>query len=269
MIGSSRTSLALLGEDLKAKFGDPGLAVAGGELLEVADLLTREKQLSSTLSDAGQSAQERKHIMADLLSDRVSALTLEVSETIVGLRWSSESDLVDALEYAGAEALYGAAEADGELDRVEDELFRFNQILASDGELQLALSSPGLPPATKNQILSDLLTDKVAKPTLTLLSYISGHLRGRRIEQTVGRFTELAADRRGKLLAVVQSARPLTQDQTDRLARALAGKYDREVAINAEVNPALVGGVSVQIGDDVIDGSIANRLDQVRRRVTG
>ncbi|MCH9815843.1 MAG: F0F1 ATP synthase subunit delta [Actinomycetia bacterium] len=269
MIGSSRVSLAALGEDLKAKFGDPGLAAAGGELLEVADLLTREKPLRSSLSDGGQPKQERKGIVSQLLSGKVSPLTVEICETIVGLRWSSEADLVDAVEYAGAEALFGAAEGAGELDRVEDELFRFNQILAGNGDLQLALSSPGLPAATKDGILSDLLDDKVAKPTLVLLSYISGHLRGRRIEQTVGHFTELAAERRGKLLAVVRSARPLTQDQTDRLARALAGKYDRDIAINAEVDAALVGGVTIEIGDDVIDGSIASRLDQVRRRVTG
>jgi F-type H+-transporting ATPase subunit delta len=269
MIGSSRISLAEVSEAVNAKFGDSGLAQAGRDLLEIADLLVREKPLRSSLSDSGLPVEERRGIVTSLLDSRVSAMAVDLCADIVAKRWSTESDMVDAFEIAGAQALFGACEEAGELDRVEDELFRFGRILDSNGELQLALSSPALPADTKRGILTDLLGGKTTNTTIDLISYMSGHLRGRRIEQAIDSLTKLAAERRGMLLAVVKAARPLTAAQQDRLGAALKRIYAQPIAINVEVNPGLLGGLTVQIGDDVIDGSIANRLDNARRRVTG
>lgn len=269
MIGSSRTSLAVVRETVNDRFLDSGLAEAGRNLFEVADLLVREKPLRSRLSDSGRSALERRALVASLLEGRISDFAVELTSTIVAQRWSTESDLVDAVEFAGAQALFGASEGTGDLDRVEDELFRFGRVLSSDGDLQLTLASPSLPGATKRAILTDLLDGRATATTIELLSYITAHLRGRRIDQAIDELTKLAAERRGKLLAVVRSARELSGAQRDRLASALEGIYSRPIAINIEVDPALLGGLTVQIGDDVIDGSISTRLDKARRRVAG
>lgn len=269
MIGSSRASLALVRDKVNAEFANPQLADAGRELLQVADLLTREKPLRSTLADSGRSAQERSRIISELLQGRTDELSRELSAVIAGQRWSSESDLVDAYEYAGAQALLGAAERDGQLDRVENELFRFGRTVVADGDLQLALSSPALSEQTKRNILRDLLTGKASPTTIELLGFVASHLRGRRVEQAVETLTDLAAERRGKLVATVRVARPLNDDQRTRLAAALQRVYGRAVALNTEVDPGIIGGISVQIGDEVIDGSIANRLETARRRVAG
>lgn len=269
MIGSSRASLAEVQELLNEKYRDPDAGRAGRELLEIADLLVSEKPLLNALSDSGRPAGERSQIVASLLAERVCPLALEIAQNIVTQRWSSESDLIDTFEIAGAQAMFGACEDAGDLDRVEEELFRFGRIVDANGDLQLALSSPGLPAQTKRGILVDLLGGKVTDTTVDLVSYICSHLRGRRIEQALETFTELAAERRGQLLAVVRSAIALTQDQQDRLGAALQRLYEQPIAINVEIDPSLMGGLTVEIGEDVIDGSIANRLENARRRVAG
>jgi F-type H+-transporting ATPase subunit delta len=269
MIGSSRTSLSVVQETVTGRFREPALGDAGRDLLEVADLLVREKLLRNSLGDSGRSVAERRALVASLLEGRISSLALDFISTIVAQRWSSDSDLVDAVEFAAAQSLFGASEDAGDLDQVEEEFFRFSRILSSDGELQLTLSSPSLPAVTKRAILADLLEGKARATTIELLSYITTHLRGRRVDAAIGMLTKLAAERRGKLLAVVRSARDLSVEQQARLSAALERIYSQPIAINIAIDPALLGGLIVQIGDDVIDGSISNRLDKARRRVAG
>jgi F-type H+-transporting ATPase subunit delta len=269
MIGSSRASLAIVRERVNAAYENPQLAEAGRGLLSVADLVQREKPLRSTLADSGRPARERVAIIGQLLAGRTNELSGELAGLIASLRWSSESDLIDAYEFAGAQALFGSAERDGELDRVENELFRFGRTLVGDGDLQMALTAPGLPEATKRGVLDDLLRDKASPVTIELLGFVAGHLRGRRIDQAVDTLTELAAERRGRLVALVKVARPLTVEQEHRLSAVLERIYGRLVALNIDIDPSLIGGISVQIGDEVIDGSIVNRLETARRRVTG
>lgn len=269
MIGSSRASQAEVREAVNAAFDNPELEQAGRDLLQVADLVAREKPLRQALSDAGRSSADRTAILTGLIQGKVNDLAVSIAGLIAGLRWSTESDLVDAFERAGVQCLFGAAEKADQLDRVENELFRFGRIAAADADLQMALSSPALPAATKSTIVADLLNDKAAPATVEVLSYITAHLRGRRLDQAVDGMADLAAERRGKLVAVVHVARPLTDEQAARLTAALERVYNQSVTMNIEIDPDLVGGITVQIGDDVIDGSIANRLDTARRRISG
>ncbi len=269
MIGSSRTSLQTVREAVAAAYDNPELAQAGRDLLQVADLVDREKQLRNALADAGSPAAERSGLLIGLLQGKVCALAQDLAGTIAGLRWSSGSDLVDAFELAGVQCLFAAAEREGQLDRVENELFRFGRAAVADPDLQLALTSPSLPTAAKVGIIDDLLTDKASPVTTEVLSFVTSHLRGRRLDQAVDQMSDLAADRQGKLVAVVRSAQALDADQAARLSAALERIYNQPVAVQTEIDPGLIGGVTVQIGDEVIDGSIANRLDNARRRVTG
>ncbi|MFN8126813.1 MAG: F0F1 ATP synthase subunit delta [Candidatus Nanopelagicales bacterium] len=269
MIGSSRASLATVDEAVAAAYDNPGLEQAGRDLLQVADLVGREKPLRNALSDAGRPAAERTTMLSDLLAGQISPLGVELSGVVAGLRWSSASDLVDAFEYAGVGALFGAAEKQGQLDRVENELFRFGRVAVTDPDLQMALSSPALPVAAKNGILTDLLSGQTSPVTLDVLSFVTSHLRGRRLDQAVDQMVDLAAQRRGSLVATVRVARPLEGDQQQRLTAALERIYQQPVSTNVEVDPSLVGGITVQIGDEVIDGSISARLENARRRVTG
>ena len=269
MIGSSRASMATVDETVAAAYDNPDLEQAGRDLLQVADLVGREKPLRNALADAGRPAAERAGLLTDLLGTQICPLALDISSIIASQRWSSASDLVDAYEHAGVSALFGAAERQEQLDRVEDELFRFGRITESDADLQLALSSPALSTATKTGILADLLSGQVSPATLDVLSFVTSHLRGRRLDQAVDQMVDLAAQRRGRLVATVRVAKPLEGDQEQRLTAALERIYQQHMSVNVEIVPALVGGITVQVGDEVFDGSISARIDNARRRVTG
>lgn len=269
MIGSSRTSISLVREEINSEYQNPALADAGRGLLQVADLLSRERLLRSSLADSGRSAADRSAVINQILGDRTNDLARKLSGYLVAQRWSSESDLVDAFEIAGAQALLAAAETDGHLERVEDELFQVGRALVADGELQLVLSSPAMSAESKQAIITDLLSEKADPVTIELLSFTASHLRGRRLEQSVDTLSRLAAERRDQMVAVVTAAEPLSADQERRLAAALERIYGSAVNLNIDIDPTLVGGITVKIGDEVIDGSIASRIETARRRLAG
>ena len=267
MLGSSRDSLADAREALAARRDEPGFSGLSGELLAVAALLGRERGLRSTLSDSGIEVGQRTQIATSLLGDRVSALALQVLVDAVGRRWSQPADLVDAIEVLGAETAFMVAERDGRLDDVENQLFDISRAYAASPDLQMALTDPALPAERKSALLSDLLADRVQPETLQVLQHIVADPRGRRLEAALDGLVQLAAARHESLLGLVTVARPLVDDQEARLAAALSAIYRRPVSLAVEIDPDVLGGVSVQIGDEVIDGTIAHRLEQARRAV--
>lgn len=269
MLGSSRTSMALLNEAIDAAYSDPSLGTAGSDLLTITDLVGREKTLRHALADSGRPEAERVSILRRLLQDKVCPLAMRLAEKAVGARWSNDRDLVDALESAGASALVGAAEREGRADAVADELFRFGRLVDASPELQLTLSSASVPGAAKQQIISDLLAGRAEPTTVQLAGFVLTHLRGRRIDQALDSLVELAAVRRGELSAKVKVAQPLDDDQRERLVAALRNLYRQPVQLSIDIDPSVIGGISVQVGDEIIDGTIAHRLEEARRRLAG
>ena len=267
MLGASRDSLADARSALVGRADEPGFDRLSAELLSVATLLGRERSLRGVLSDSGTTGGQRETIVASLFGARISPLALAVVDDVVGRRWSEPRDLVDSLELLGAEAAFIVAERAGRLDTVENELFAFGRIYTAEPTLQLTLTDPGLPSEQKSALLRDLLATRVEPETLAVLEHAVVDPRGRRLESAIDALVQLAATRRESLLALVTVAHPLVDDQEPRLAAALAAVYRRPVTLAVEVDPDVLGGVTVQIGDEVIDGSIAHRLEQARRAV--
>jgi len=269
MIGSSRDALRAVTEALRGRADDPAFGGVGGELLEVASLVSGESSLRATLSDSGTPLPVRLGIVDQLLGPRVSALTLDILKGAVEQRWSTGHDFVDAIDELAADALFTVAEREGRIDAVEDELFRFGRAVAANGELFLALTDPALGADHKTGIVRSLLDGRAQPETIVLLAHIVTEPRGRTIEDAVSELVELAAVRRMHVSAEVVSAIPLDDDQQSRLATALARIYGRDVDLRTLIDPTVVGGVVVRVGDEVIDGSTAHRLEQARRRLTG
>ena len=176
--------------------------------------------------------------------------------------------MVDAVEQLGAQAAFTVAEADGSLDRVEDELFTFSRAVDDSAELQLALTDPSVPASSKSDLVRDLVGGSAAPTTVALLAYASGHLRGRRPAAAVEDLARLASEQRRQVLAEVRSAIALDAEQHTRLAAALTRLQGRQVRVNVIVDPEVVGGIVVRVGDDVIDGSVSARLEQARRALS-
>jgi F-type H+-transporting ATPase subunit delta len=269
MFGSSRESLAACQEGLDARRQDAGFATLSGELFAIAGVLEREGQLRSTLADSGQPHSVRDGLVRQLFGGKVSDLALDLLMMVVDRRWTTDLDLVLAVEQLADQAAFTVAEADGTLDATEEELFLFGRALDSSSALQMALTDPAQSGATKAAIVNDLLQGRATAATRQVLEYAVGHLHGRRIDAAVDDLCGLAAKQRERVVAEVRVAAPLDPTQERRLAEALGRLKGRTVQLNVAVDPAVLGGVHVRIGDEVIDGTVASRMEQARRALLG
>jgi F-type H+-transporting ATPase subunit delta len=268
MRGVSRASLAEAKERLEALLSSADPVALGDELFAVLRLLDREHGLRRALSDPAQPGELKASAAHDLLSGGLSADALGLFEDVVRLRWARSLDLAEAVETLAVTSLVASAEADRRLDDLEDELFRFGRVLASQPDLRRALNEQGVPAESKVRLLSDLLEDKVTPATLRLVTENATHPRGRSLERGLELYGRIAAERRSRLIAVVRTSVELTERQKTRLNAALSALYDRDIHLNIEVDPTVLGGLSVQIGDEEIDGTIQRRLGEARRRLT-
>ncbi|GLW24675.1 F0F1 ATP synthase subunit delta [Microbispora triticiradicis] len=269
MRGLSRTALAEVEERFNTAAAAADLGALAEELFAVADLFDREHGLRRGLSDASRPAGQKESVLRSLLQGKVGDATLEIAVAAVGARWSRAGDLPDALERVGVMSAAAEAESERRLDDVEDELFRFGRILAANPQLRRALSDPAIPAERKSGLLGTLLGGKAAPSTVRLVTQAVVHPRGRSLETALEEFGWIVARARERLVGVVRSAVPLTQQQKQRLAAWLRATYGRDVHLNVEVDPKVLGGFSVRVGDDYIDTTIAGRIEEVRRRLAG
>jgi F-type H+-transporting ATPase subunit delta len=270
MRGASGASLAEAGDRLSAVAITKATAdTMGDELFAVARLLDSEHGLRRTLTDPARPAAAKAGLVRSLLGGKVSAETLDLVAGLASARWSASRDLADAAEELAVRALVIAAERARKLDDLEDELFRFGRVVAGQPDLRLALSDPNLPDERKRGLLGALLDGRVTPAAQRLITEAAIHPRGRSLEASMDAYAKLAAERKQRLVAVVRVASALTQRQQDRLAAALAAVYGHDVYLNIVLDPQVVGGMSVQVGDEFIDASVASRLESLRRKMTG
>ena len=186
---------------------------------------------------------------------------MDVVLLVVSRRWSSESDMVLALELLADQAAFTVAQNDSSLDATEEELFRFGRALDASSDLQMALTDPAQSATVKSSIVRDLLAGRGTVATSQVLQYAVGHLHGRRIDSVIETLCALAAQQRQRMVAEVRVAAPLDDAQRTRLQSLLSRLKGREVRLNVAVDPSVLGGVHVQIGDEVIDGSVRGKLN--------
>ncbi|WP_354642339.1 F0F1 ATP synthase subunit delta [Kitasatospora camelliae] len=271
MIGASREALAAGRENLESLTDNTSVDAAklAEELAAVTALLDREVSLRRVLTDPSRSGQDKAQLIASLLSGQVSGETVDLVSGLVRSRWSGARDLVDAAEELSAYAEVIAADKAGVLDDVEDEVFRFGRVVGGSHELRAALTEPKAGTAAKAELIKKLLGGRANAGTVRLVTALVTNPRGRSLEGGLEAYSKLAAARRGRVVALVTSAVPLSDRQKERLGAALAGLYGRQVHLNIDVDPEVAGGVRVQIGDEVIDGTVASRLAAARQGLEG
>lgn len=268
MLGSSRTSLTGARDELARRLADTDAGAAqalSGELLAVSSAVAGSTALRGALADSGSTTQARGELAAAVFGGKVSAGTLEVLTDVVARRWTSGRDLVDAIEGLGVEAALVEAEKSGRLDAVEDELFRIDRLVAGDDDLRRALTDSTTPADAKAGLVDSLFGGKADERTVGLVRHVVAHPRGRRLSDALRDIVEQSARRRERLVATVRVAAPIDDAQQQRLAAALGAIYRRDFDLQIEIDPDVRGGVVVRVGDEVIDGSIARRIEQVRR----
>jgi F-type H+-transporting ATPase subunit delta len=266
MQGASRKSLSGLRDRLPT---DGDLAQLSEQLYAVVSLLTVQGSLRRALSDPAASDRAKVQVVDSLFDSRLEAGALDLVREAAQSRWSQPRDLLDSLEELAVDAALGAAERAGQLDEVEDELFRFERILDAEPELRSTITSGNYSNEVKRQLLHTLLDGKVSDVTFALLERAVLEPRGRTIEHALRELSTLAAKRRNRLIAHVTTATELSIEEQQGLADALGQSFDGEVRLQVVVDPSLIGGLTVQIGDELIDASVARQLDDARRRLTG
>ncbi len=165
---------------------------------------------------------------------------------------------------AYADAALAVARAEGNVAEVEDELYRLARVYEGSDELRTKLADPHLPAALRQQIVEDLLEGKATRTTISIVSMIVGAGRSADLPKIADELVQRVATTGGTAVAEVRSAVPLTDEQLARLTEALAARTSREITVRNVVDPTVLGGVVTRIGDDVLDGSVRSRLNQLR-----
>jgi F-type H+-transporting ATPase subunit delta len=272
MQGSSRESMRALREALTTDTSESdaqSLQTVSDELFAVVSLLAGTGSLRRALTDPAMGTDLKQRLVDNLLTDKVSPATLALVRLAVRSRWSEPRDVVDALEAVAVDAAMTRAERDDQLDEVEDELFRFERIVDGEPALRAAFTNRNLPADRKRDLVHRLLDGKAAAVTVSLVERAVLYPRGRTIERVLDEFTSFAAQRRSRLIARVTSAVPLTEEQQERLSDALAREFGHEVRLQMVVDPSIVGGMTVRVGDELLDASVLRQLGAARRLITG
>lgn len=239
-------------------------AKVGQELFQVVDVLEDNRSLRVAVADTSAPVEARQDLVRGVFGWKIDQATLDLLLAAVSQDWSSPRELREGLITLGRESLMRSADEQGQLQTVEDELFRLGRIVAGDAEFEQALADRTAETDAKRALLAQVLYGKVTAVTEALASQAVARPMGMPADD-LQEISRQAAELRGRTVAVVTSAEPLSEQQKADLGGRLTSIYGGEIAIHNDLDPALMGGVVVRVGDEIIDGSVAGRLDALRR----
>ncbi len=263
--GASAEALAALGERVEAGRSEDA-AELGADLFGLAEILRSEAGLRRVATDISMDASAKSGLVRQIFEGKVGAAALDLLAEAAERRWTRTRDLADALEHLGVVAVVDSAGDDSE--RLSDELFEVGRLVGAEPDLRTALSDPARSTTDRARLLGDLLEGKTMPATRRLAEQaLAGSHRS--VTAAIEEYQRIAADAHDQRVAEVRVATTLADTEIERLRQALSQQYGRTVHLNVVVDPAVVGGMRVQIGDDVIDGTVSSRLDEARRRLAG
>lgn len=268
MQGSSKSvrNVALDGFDVVLAAAGKDALSLGAQLFAAVDALDASASLRRVLTDPAAEAPAKVAVVRQLFGS-FDVRVQDVLSDLVSQRWSRERELANTVELAATNAVLAAAENGKSLDTVEEELFRVERTIAADRDLSMALNNSSAPAENRGELLAAVFRGKVSDITYALLERAVKTPRGRKVHTALESHVDLAAKRRGRSVVKVVSAVELSAKQRDRLQSILANAYGRDMHLNVTLDPAVVGGIRVQVGSEVVDGTILARLDEARRRL--
>ncbi|MFB2555850.1 F0F1 ATP synthase subunit delta [Herbiconiux liangxiaofengii] len=265
MGSATREALSTANARLAGVAGSVDLAT-GEELFAAGRIIGDSSHLLGALSDPGVDPSAKSALVRRLFGAGYSATTVDLLDTVASSRWSSKKDLLAGIEELGIRAVASSAAPQASIDA---ELFEFGRAVTSNASLELALGSKLGSTDQKRALVERLLGGRASAETVAIARQLVTQPRGRRIGELIRYASTIVADQSGSRVATVTVASPLSADRIARLERTLTGSYGRPVQVNQVIDPTVVGGVRVQIGDDVIDGSVSTRINELRLQLAG
>jgi len=264
-MGSATREALVAAKDALASVADKDSLTTGAELFQAGRVLGDSAQLRSVLADPAAAAKDKTAVVGSVFSS-LSVSGRTVLSAIVSARWSDADDLLAGIEEIAIRSVAQSAPA---TLAIENELFAFGAIVSSSSELELAVGSKLGAAESKSALIHELLNGKASEQTVVIIDHLVQQPRGRRIGELISTAADIVADQAGQSVATITTAAPLTAAQLERLRVGLTNNYGRELNLNVRIDPALIGGVRVQIGDEVIDGSVSTKLNDLRIQLAG
>jgi len=266
--GSSRASVLTLRKslaDLVSKQSATDAAQFSADLFTVLTVLSSSVGLRRALTDNSRDAASKAELISNLFGKNVTEAAKTLFSQAASLRWSNPAEIADAIENLAVESASAAAGKSGELEKLENQLFDFARVLIANPEFRQALNTASDTDASKVSLLESVVNGKYSSHTINLLKRVVVLRRGRSIDATLATYSHYVSNSRNRLVAHVKTAIALTDSQTSSLIAALTKQMGREVHVNIEIDPKVLGGISIRYADDVIDGTVVNRLAEASR----
>jgi len=269
--GSSRQSLVIARGSLDAAVKGVSAATASEistHLFFAAEVFASKTALRRAITDPSRDIASKTALIKELFGSKIGKEASDLISGIAALRWSAGKDVIYVLEQLAIEAEASAANINNELDRVEDELFSASRLLVDSSELRSALVG-GAGADLKAQLVTEILSKNASASTVKLVRALVTQRRGRSIEAAFAEYLFGLANRRNRLIAVVRTAAPISDAQKVRLSGAIEKQVGQPIRVNIQVDPTIIGGVSIKFADELIDASISNRLAHAGRALAG
>ena len=269
--GSSRQSLVIARGALDAAVKGTSAATASEistHLFVAAEVFASKTALRRAITDPSRDIASKTALIKELFGSKIGKEASDLISGIAALRWSAGKDVIYVLEQLAIEAEASAANINNELDRVEDELFSASRVLVDSSELRSALVG-GAGADLKAQLVTEILSKKASASTVKLVRALVTQRRGRSLEAAFAEYLFVLANRRNRLIAVVRTAAPISDAQKVRLSGAIEKQVGQPIRVNIQVDPTIIGGVSIKFADELIDASISNRLAHAGRALAG
>ncbi len=266
--GKSRQSLASLRGTLDEKLKGVSSAdctAISHDLFIVLASLNSSIGLRRAFTDPSRDLASKSALISDLFGKSISPIAKSLLESAASLRWSSPVDVASAVEQLAIESEATAANAEGNLDRIQEELFAFETLLGDNADLRSALAIANVEAHFKSELLTSVIGGKVAPSTLRLVTELVNALNGRNIELTLDLYIQTVAARRNRSIAVIRTRSALTPAQSEKLTALLTKQMGQPVQLNVEIDPSVLGGISIRFKDEMIDGTISTRVAEAGR----
>jgi F-type H+-transporting ATPase subunit delta len=266
--GTSRVSVlslrGVLDEKVKPLSSDDA-AQFSNDLFTVLTVLSTSVGVRRALTDNARDAAAKAELISNLFGGKIGSPAQSLLASAAGMRWSSPSELADAIEKFAVEAQAVVADKNNEIAKLEDQLFDFARVLIANPDLRQALNTSADSDEGKVALLESIVKGKYANSTINLLRRIIVLRRGRNIDATLAAYSHYVSSRKDRMAAHIRTAVELTPAQAEKLRAALTKEVGKEVHINIEVDPKVLGGISIRYGDEIIDGTVVNRLTEASR----